>query len=99
MARMVYDSDNDKREVANMAARREVTGTLERVERMRSSANGNPRFAVTIDAGGTYSETYQTGVDASVAYEVTNYKMGRRVTLTLEGKRENIVNMTDRMDA
>ncbi len=78
-----------------MANRREITGRLEGVQRERSSRNGNPRFAVTIDAGGTYSETYQTGVDASVAYEVTNYKRGQRVTLTLEGKRENIVNMTE----
>ena len=78
-----------------MAVRKEVTGRLERVERLATSRNGNPRYAVTIDAGGTYSETYQTGVDASVAYEVTNYKMGRRVTLTLEGKRENIVNMRE----
>lgn len=82
-----------------MATRKEVTGILERVERRPSSRNGNPRFAVTIDAGGHYSETYVTGVDASVAYGVTNYKMGRRVTLTLEGKRENIVNMTDKVDA
>ena len=81
-----------------MANRREITGTLEGVQRERSSRNGNPRFSVTIDTGGAWAETYKTGVDASVAYEVTNYKRGQRVTLTLEGKRENIVNMTDRVD-
>lgn len=78
-----------------MASKREITGRLERVERERSSRYGNPRFSVTIDAGGTYSETYKTGVDASVAYEVQNYKIGRRVTITVEGKRENITNMRE----
>lgn len=78
-----------------MAARREVTGTLERVERMRSSANGNPRWAVTIDAGGEYSLTYHTGVDASVGYEVSNHRIGNRVVLVLEGKRESIVDMRE----
>lgn len=78
-----------------MAVRKEVTGRLERVERLATSRNGNPRYAVTVDAGGTYSETYKTGVDASVNYDVPNHKVGRRVTLVIEGKRESIVDMRE----
>ena len=78
-----------------MASKRESTGTLEGVQRERSSRNGNPRYAVTVDTGGTYSETYKTGVDASVNYDVPNHKVGRRVTLVIEGKRESIIDMRE----
>lgn len=60
------------------ALERERRGTLEKVERMQSSYYGNPRFRLTV-AG----ETYPTQVDGSVGYEVTNFKVGREIILTL----------------
>lgn len=73
----------------------EVTGTLSYVERRPSSRNGNPRFAIYIDTKGLGCVTgvHLTRVDASVGYEITNYKLGRRVTLTLSGKREAVIGM------
>lgn len=70
---------------------REETGILTHIERKRNSINGNPRYAVSIDAGGHWSDTYLTQVDGSVGYEVTNFKRGSKVTLTIKGKRESIV--------
>lgn len=70
-----------------MAERKTVTGRLESVERRESSYYGNPRFAIVVDGVKRLTE-----VDGSVAYEVTNYKVGRRVTLTIEGR--SILDMT-----
>lgn len=39
---------------------REETGILTHIERKRNSINGNPRYAVSIDAGGHWSDTYLT---------------------------------------
>ena len=72
---------------------RTVTGTLSYVEREASSASGNPRWAIALDTGGYEPETYVTGIDASVGYEVTNFRAGRKVTLTLKGKREAVIGM------
>lgn len=71
----------------------EITGKLSYIERARSSANGNPRYAVSIDIGNVTANTYLTGVDASVGYEVENFKIGRDVVLTLTVKRDNVVAM------
>ena len=43
------------------------TGTVERLKRMDSSANGNPRFSFTIDG-----YDVATGVDAMQGYEIQN---------------------------
>lgn len=55
-----------------------VTGRLTEVERLPSSPSGNPRFRLTV--GG---KEYPTQVNASVSYEVENFRIGREVTLTL----------------
>lgn len=41
---------------------------ISRIDRMRSSANGNPRYSVTFTDG----TSAPTGVDASVGYEINN---------------------------
>jgi hypothetical protein len=56
-----------------------VTGRLTQVERLGVSRLGNPRFEITLDD----SDTYTTQSDASVSYEVTNFRIGRQVTLKL----------------
>jgi len=61
--------------------RKQITGRLERVERRQSSYFGNPRFAITVD--GT---TRLTEVDGSVGYAVTNFRVDREVTITVEGR-------------
>jgi len=70
-----------------------ITGRLSYIERKPSSANGNPRYLVAIDLGNETANGYLTAVDGSVGYEVTNYRIGREVTLTLKGKRQYIVAM------
>jgi len=67
--------------------RKQITGRLERVERRQSSRYGNPRFAITVDG-----RTRLTEVDGSVGYAVTNYRVGREVSLTVEGR--SIIDMT-----
>jgi hypothetical protein len=56
-----------------------VTGRLTQVERLGVSRLGNPRFEITLDG----SDTYTTQSDASVSYDVTNFRIGRQVTLEL----------------
>lgn len=56
-----------------------VTGRLTSVDRLNSSRNGNPRFTLTLDD----TNSYRTIVDGSVGYEVSNYRIGTMVTLTL----------------
>lgn len=43
--------------------------TIQGVTRLTNSANGNPRFRLTLSDG----HTYDTQADASCNYEVTNY--------------------------
>ena len=44
-------------------------GTVEKVKRLDSSVNGNPRFSFTIDG-----YTAVTGVDATHGYEIQNFE-------------------------
>lgn len=44
------------------------TGTLIVVDRDKSSANGNPRYVVTLDG-----ITCRTAVDSPLGYSITNY--------------------------
>ena len=44
-------------------------GKLEIISRVKSSANGNPRFKVRIDGYTCY-----TTPDSSLAYKITNYQ-------------------------
>lgn len=64
-----------------------ITGTLEWVERLGSSRNGNPRFAVTVD-----DTEFRTQIDGSVGYEVSNHRVGSEITLVL-GARSAVVDM------
>jgi len=52
--------------------------TLERIERMKSSVNGNPRYRGFLD-NGFY---FQTSVDSSFAYSLPNYE-GKKVTVVI----------------
>ena len=45
------------------------TGTVDRLKRMDSSANGNPRFSFTIDG-----QDVATGVDAMQGYCIQNFE-------------------------
>ena len=45
--------------------------TIEAVERLRNSRNGNPRFAITYKLAGQ-SSTLNTAADAAFSYEIGN---------------------------
>ena len=62
-------------------ANKKITGRLSDVRRLQSSTYGNPRYAIVLD---DQSKEHRTQIDGSVAYEVTNYRIGRRVTLTVD---------------
>lgn len=71
-----------------MSKTNEVTGTLTGTHRRNSSANGNPNFDIILDG----AEIYRTSNDASVGYEVTNFRIGSTVRLTLT-KAGRVTNM------
>lgn len=52
-------------------------GTLEVIERLASSVNGNPRYLVRVDGW-----TCRTPVDSMLGYCVTNYN-GKQVEATI----------------
>ena len=58
----------------------EFTATIARLERMRSSHNGNPKFRVIFDNG----QSYETKTDAMVGYKISEYYVGREVKVTLQ---------------
>ena len=63
-----------------------VFGTLNKVERMNSSINGNPRYMVSIqDEDSEFNKIYvaRTRPDASLGYSIDNY-WNKRVAVTLD---------------
>lgn len=52
-------------------------GTLNIIERLPNSTNGNPRFLLQVSGA-----TFRTAVDSSHGYEVQNYE-GKRVEVTI----------------
>lgn len=64
--------------------------TIDYLERMNNSTNGNPRYRV----GFTDGTSYTTKPDTMIAYALTNpeYREGP-VKVTFMGKREQIVNV------
>lgn len=54
-------------------------GRLTHVERLPASRLGNPRFRLTLDE----RETFLTQTDGAVGYAVDNFRVGRKVVLTL----------------
>jgi hypothetical protein len=63
-----------------------VFGTLNKVERMNNSINGNPRYLVAIqDEDSEFNKIYvaRTRPDASLGYSIDNY-WGKRVAVTLD---------------
>jgi len=54
------------------------SGTVQGAQRLRNSANGNPRYRVF-----TMDGAYLTKVDAQVNFEVTNH-IGQPVRITLD---------------
>ena len=61
----------------------QVTGRIDRIERLKNSTNGNPRFQIGyITEGKRYQAN--TAADASIGYEVGNLgkREGDNVTLT-----------------
>lgn len=59
-----------------MTTNNHTTGTVTNIQRLKSSANGNPRY--TFELNGT---TYRTGVDNMLGYGLTNYE-DKLVTMT-----------------
>lgn len=53
------------------------TGTLEIVERLPQSRNGNPRYLARVDG-----YTFATAVDSTHGYSLPNYE-GKRVIITI----------------
>ena len=45
-----------------------VTGKVKHLEHLRPSANGNPRYKITLDNG----KTYQLQSDAALGYGIAN---------------------------
>ena len=80
------------RGVPTLSEVREVIGRLQTVKRLPSSQYGNPRWAITLDTDGLWGIEYRTQANASVGYEVPNFKQGRQVTLTLS-KRGGVIGM------
>ena len=52
-------------------------GTLEIVERLPNSINGNPRYLLRVDG-----VTFKTAVDSSYGYSVSNFE-GKTVEVTV----------------
>ena len=53
------------------------TGTLEVIERCKSSVNGNPRYLVRLDG-----ITCRTAVDSCLGYSITNHD-GKQVSASI----------------
>lgn len=69
------------------------TDKITRIDRMQSSANGNPRFMITFADHGSYP----TEVDAGLAYGINNpeYRRGLvHVWIVTKRGRENITYVT-----
>ena len=62
-----------------------ITTHIVAVTRLRSSANGNPRYEVATPVG-----TWPTAVDAGAAYALTAGMAPRPVTLTLDARQQII---------
>lgn len=73
------DNDEDKEEDKDMG-KMATTGTIAEVVRHGSSANGNPRWAVTLDDG----RRWLTQVDGQVGYMADNFRRGARVMVVVE---------------
>lgn len=74
-----------------------VTGTVTAAERINNSADGNPRYSVTIDCDDGRVRMYATAADAAVNFELPNYVANAKVkpVVTLRiGTRSTIESMT-----
>lgn len=74
-----------------------VTGTVTAAERINNSADGNPRYSVTIACDDGYVRMYATAADAAVNFELPNYVANAKVkpVVTLRiGTRSTIESMT-----
>lgn len=74
-----------------------VTGTVTAAERINNSADGNPRYSVTIACDDGYVRMYATAADAAVNFELPNYVANAKVspTVTLHiGSHSTIESMT-----
>ena len=73
-----------------MSKETQVAGKIDRLERLKNSYNGNPRWAVTLEwvGLGTNWDTWNTASDASFNYEIGNkgYRVGDKVRLTIGGR-------------
>lgn len=74
-----------------------VTGTVTAAERINNSADGNPRYSVTIDCDDGRVRMYATAADAAVNFELPNYVANGEIkpVVTLRiGNRSTIESMT-----
>jgi len=74
-----------------------VTGTVTAAERINNSADGNPRYSVTIACDDGFVRMYATAADAAVNFELPNYVANAKVkpVVTLRiGTRSTIESMT-----
>ena len=63
---------------------RQKLGRIEEMRRMPHSANGNPRWKITLADG----SVWRTRKDSQVAYKIDTNCIGRYVTMSLDGKGE-----------
>lgn len=54
--------------------------TVSGLTRHRNSESGNPRYTVHTDQG-----AFEMKPDAALAYEVSDYLIGKRITVTYDG--------------
>lgn len=59
-----------------MTTNNHTTGTVTNIQRLKSSANGNPRYTFELNG-----DTYRTRVDSMLGYGLTNYE-NKLVTMT-----------------
>ena len=70
-----------------------VTGEIQKLKRMRSSANGNPRYEVWLLTDGGIIDIFYTGIDSSHGYGIDNYYC-KRVEVEI-GTHRNVLTLND----
>ena len=71
-----------------------VTGTVTAAERINNSADGNPRYSVTIACDDGYVRMYATAADAAVNFELPNYVANAKVSPTVTLHIESMTSTT-----
>lgn len=62
-----------------------VLATVTALTRLRNSRDGNPRYEVNTDQG-----VFTMKPDAAVAYQISDYLIGKRITITYDSHRRMV---------